>query len=178
MKSNIENVKVFTYLSCQIHFKEQNTGTVEVTARIDMAETAFYQHSKKLMNRNIKLVTRVNILNSLVRSRLTYGCQTWTLTTRKINQLDSTYMTMLRKMIRNGFARIDTQNKEWSYLYTNRSLLEICKTETIQSYVTRLKQRYLGHLIRLKDDSLIKRLAFNSNKMTRPGQQINYYKRR
>ena len=44
---NIENVKVFTYLGCQIHFKEQNTGTVEVTACIDMAETAFYQHSKK-----------------------------------------------------------------------------------------------------------------------------------
>ena len=143
----IENVKVFTYLGCQIHFKEQNTGTVEVTARIDMAETSFYQHSKKLMNKQINLVTRVNILNSLVRSRLTYGCQAWTLAKIQINQLNATYMTMLRKMVRNGFARRNTENEEWGYIFTNRNLLEMCKTEKIDSYVTKLKQRYLGHLI-------------------------------
>ena len=81
---------------------------------------------------------------------------------------------MLRKVIRNGFARRDTQNEEWSYLITNNQLLDICKTEDIKSHVNKLRQRYLAHVIRLPDDSLTKRLAFNNEKITKPGRQINY----
>ena len=97
---NIENVKVFKYLGCQIHYKEQTTGNAEINARLDMAEIAFYQHGKKFMNKQINLTTRVDILNSLVRSRLTYGCQVWNLTQRQLNQLNASYMQMLRKMIK------------------------------------------------------------------------------
>ena len=77
-------------------------------------------------------------------------------------------------MIRNGFARRNSQNEEWNYNITNNQLLVKCKTDDIKSYVIKLRQRYLAHIIRLPDVSLAKRLAFNDERMTRPGRQINY----
>ena len=70
----IENVKVFRYLGCEIKYDEVYTGDAELNLRIDFAQGKFYQLGKKFMNHNISLNTRVKLLNSLVRSRLTYGC--------------------------------------------------------------------------------------------------------
>ena len=69
----IDNVKSFKYLGSQVQYNQPTTGDTEITCRIDMAEAKFYEHGKKLMNFKIHLSTRVSILNSLVRSRLTYG---------------------------------------------------------------------------------------------------------
>jgi len=76
--ANVDNVEVFRYLGCNICWNEFNTGDAEVNLRIDCAEIKFYELGKKFMNHNINLSTRVSLLNCLVRSRLTYGCQTWT----------------------------------------------------------------------------------------------------
>ena len=65
---NIENVRVFRYLGCEIKFDEPGTGDTEIELRIDCAECKFYQHSKKLMNKKIDIKTRVLIFNSLVRT--------------------------------------------------------------------------------------------------------------
>ena len=66
----IDNVKTFKYLGSQVQYDQPTTGDTEITCRIDMAESKFYEHGKKLMNFKIHLSTRVSILNSLVRSRL------------------------------------------------------------------------------------------------------------
>ena len=64
----IDNVKTFKYLGSQVQYDQPSTGDTEITCRIDMAESKFYEHGKKLMNFRIHLSTRVSILNSLVRS--------------------------------------------------------------------------------------------------------------
>ena len=99
------NVEKYKYLGSQIQYNQTNTGDTELSSRINMAESKFYQQGMKFMNRKIKLSIRVSILNSLVRSRLTYGCQTWTLDKRQTDKISSVYVTMLRKMIRRGFER-------------------------------------------------------------------------
>ena len=68
---SIDNVEVFPYLGCLIRYDQATTGEAEVNLRIDSAESKFYQHGKKFMNHRIHLTTRVKLLNSLVRSRLT-----------------------------------------------------------------------------------------------------------
>ena len=79
----IENVKVFRYLGGNIKFDEQNTGDEEIELRIESAESKFYETGKKLFNQKILLKTRAQIINSLVRSRLTYACQCWSLTEKQ-----------------------------------------------------------------------------------------------
>ena len=57
------------------------------------------------MNYKIGLKTRVKILNSLVRSRLTYSCQCWTLIEKQKQKLTSTYNGFLRRMVKGGLSK-------------------------------------------------------------------------
>ena len=170
---NIENVRVFRYLGCEIKFNDPGTGDTEIELRIDCAECKFYQHSKKFMNNKIDIKTRVLIFNSFVRSRLTYSCQIWVLSKRQLNRINSTYMLMLRKMVKGGFKR---KNDSWSFKLTNKDMLANCKTESIEEYFSRLQRNYLAHLIRKSNNSIIKRLLFNTNEAKKRGPQINLEK--
>ena len=165
------NVEKYKYLGSQIQYNQTNTGDTELSSRINMAESKFYQQGMKFMNRKIKLSIRVSILNSLVRSRLTYGCQTWTLDKRQTDKISSVYVTMLRKMIRKGFER---REGEWALQYSNQQILNICKTESIEDFVLRQKRQYLAHVIRLPDTAITKRIAFNDTTTQIPGRRITF----
>ena len=169
----VGNVKSFKYLEGIIQFDQPTTGDTEITTRIDMAEAKFYEHGKKLMNHKIRLSTRILILNSLVRSRLTYGCQTWTLNNRQKERVNSAYTSMQRKMVRGGYHR---KENEWGYKLTNQDILSLCKTESIDAFTSRQKRRYLAHLIRLPDKSITKRMLFNADISVRPGRQTTFIK--
>ena len=119
----IENVETFRCLGDEIKFDEPTTGDAEVNLRISIAEAKFYELIKKFTNFRINPKTRVLIMNSIVRSRLTYSCQTWTLTQAQMNKINSTYVQMLRKLVRNG-----SKTEEYHYVYSNEQILQICNT--------------------------------------------------
>ena len=156
----IDNVDVFCYRGAQIHRSEHTTGDAEINFRIDSAENKFYEHSKKFLNKRISLRTRVEIFNSLVRSRLTYGCQTWTLSTKHENQLNASYVRMLRMMIRQGFKR---KEDSWAFILTNNDIYNRCKTETLSTFIKRQQEKFMTKVISSEDDSIIKRITFNND---------------
>ena len=139
---SIDNVQVFQYLGCKIKFDEPSTGNAEVELRIDASESKFYELGKNFMNYKIKLHTRVKMLNSLVRSRLTYACQSWSITRVQLNRLSSTYCAMLRKMIKGGYRR---KPHTWSFQLSNQDLLRIGNTEDIGDFVARQQRNYAAH---------------------------------
>ena len=138
-----------------------------------MAEAKFYEHGKKLMNHKIKLSTRISILNLLVRSRLTYGCQTWTLNNRQKECVNPAYTSMKRKRVCGGYRR---KENEWGYKLTNQDILSLCKTESIDAFTSRQQRRYVAHLIRLPDKSITKIMLFNADISVRPGRQTTFIK--
>ena len=166
---SVDNVEVFRYLGCHIRFDEANTGNAEINLRIDSAESKFYELGKKFLNFNINLSTRVSLLNCLVRSRLTYACQTWVLTIRQKDRINSVYYSMLRKMVRGGYRRKEDQ---WSYVMTNKHLIELCKTEPVDTYAFHQQRRYLAHIIRREDSSISKKILFNCDRNSRPGRIV------
>ena len=163
----------FRYLGALIDYKSHLTGDSEINFRIDSAIGKFHQHGKKFMNKRISLKTRVLLLNSLIRSRLTYACQTWCLTVKQRNSLDSSYNRMLRMMIRNGFTR---KENSWAYVLSNEDLYKICGTESISVFVYRQQQRYIAHNVRKEDNSMTKRLTFNDNASHQRGAAISLLK--
>ena len=165
----IENVTKFRYLGDMIVFNEPSTGDTEVELRIEMAENKFYELSKSFMNFNIRLPTRIKIINAVVRSRLTYSCQTWSITPRQRNRINTSYTGMLRKMVKGGYRR--KSETEWNFQLTNNDLHNICKTEEINAFVLRQQKKYLAHLARQPNWALSKRLLFNDNKSRKPGPQ-------
>ena len=168
----LDNVKVFKYLGCNIKYDEPSTGDSELEFRIDTALNKFYELGKKLMNHKIHLVTRVTILNALVRTRLTYSCQTWNLSQEQANHINAAYMSMLRKMVNGGYRR---QTGTYRFVLSNRNLLEKCKTEDIHDFVFRQQRNYVAHVTRSENERLTKRLMFNGNEARRAGRRSTLY---
>ena len=131
----IENLTNFRYIGEEIKYDEPSTGDAEINLRIDVAENKFYQLGKKLLNYKILLRTRVKVLNAMVRSRQTYSCQTWKVTARQMERINSSYSSMLRKIIKGGYRR--KNNNEWGFALSNEYLHNICGTENIGIYVSR-----------------------------------------
>src|SRR3989441_1776970 len=65
----------FKYLGSWI--TEDARSDEDIRARVGMAKAAFWQN-KELMRRNIRLSTKMKILNCYVFSVLNYGCESWT----------------------------------------------------------------------------------------------------
>ena len=168
----IENETVFQYLGSFVHREQTTTGDEELNLRIDSADTKFYSLGKKLMNFRICLKTRVLMLNALVRSRLTYACQAWTLTERQLSRVSSVYMGWIRRMTRNGFKR---KENSYAYVYTNEQLLEMAGTEHPRKFIRKLQRSFTAHIIRRNDTELLKRVLFNSEKVQVQGRQINLW---
>ena len=169
----IDYVDTFRYLGAEIDYKSHLTGDTEINNRVDSAEGKFYQHGKKFFNKMISLKTRVNLLNSLVRSRLTYGCQVWSLTANQYGLLNTTYNRMLRIMIRNGFKR---KENSWAFAVTNEELYKICGTEHLEKFIYRQQRAYVAHVIRRDESSISKRLMFNADTSHRRGVSTNLLK--
>ena len=125
------------------------------------------------MNENISLKTRVTLLNSLVRSRLTYGRQVWSLTANQYGLLNATYNRMLRIMVRNGFKRKDDS---WAFVLPNVEMHRICGTENLENFINRQQRAYVAHVIRKDDKSITKRLTFNADASHRRGTNTNLLK--
>ena len=125
------------------------------------------------MNYRINLNTRVKILNALVRSRLSYGCQTWTLNLEQKNKINSFYCGLLRRMVRGGFKR---KEDSMAFQRSNKDILEVCKTEEMTSFIARQQKCFLAHIIRRADDTLVKSLTFNSDTTRRRGRSTSLRK--
>ena len=164
----LENVKVFRYLGCDIKFDESSTGEAELNLRTDAATSKFYSLSRNMMNNKTHLKTRVMMLNSLVRSRLTYGCQTWSCNKNQMNKLNAAYMGFIRRMVRGGFKRRDGS---WSYCYTNNDLLRISNTTNILTFVEKQQANYVVNILMKTNDSIVKRLMLNDDARRKPGRQ-------
>ena len=165
----IDNVESFVYLGCILNYNEPSTGETEINLRIDAAENAFYSHGKNLMNQKIALKTRVQILDSLVRSRLIYSCPIWTLTASQRSKISSAYTSTLRKMVKNGFKRKENQ---WSFVYTNEDIKRICHASDVLKFVMSQQRNYAAHIIRMDNSSIAKRLFFNNDRSRRQGRQL------
>ena len=78
---------------------------------------------------------------------------------------------MIRKMVRGGYKR---KRDEWRYKLTNQNLLDLAKTEAIPAFIERQKKRYLAHVIRQPNTSIIKRVMFNADHSNVPGRQMTF----
>ena len=125
------------------------------------------------MNKNILLHTRMKLLDALVRSRLTYACQSWTVTQTQMQRLTSCYCSMIRKMIKGGYRR---EKDSWRFALSNEDLLKIAKSEGIAEYVKRQQRNYAAHIIRKDNSSTSKRLMFNDNRIRKTGPKTTLLK--
>lgn len=182
--TKIKNVTYFTYLGSTISFNEVGTSNKEIKNRIGMAYRNFSELKKLLCNYHLKLSIRVRFYEVYVRSRLCYCCETWTLTKKQLNRLESSHMQFLRRMVRGGMERLTsrkeiTKMKEegnedginWRWKHTNAKIFNLTKTLSMEEFIERQNQRWIAHVVRAPNNALTKQLIFTEEHFTLIGRR-------
>ena len=81
---------------------------------------------------------------------LLFGCETWTLKKAHIARLEWFHQSCLRKI-----ARI-----RWFHKVTNYEVLQKCKAKSIEYMVLSAVLRWTGHVTRMSNDHIPKRLLY------------------
>ena len=127
--------------------------------------------------------------NTYIRMRLSYCCETWTLTQKQYQRMEGVHMQFLRRLVRGGMARKSPQEEierakealqngvtdeeqttiNWAWKHTNESILTMCRAETLQQYIKKQNERWVAHVVRASNACLTKRLMFEDEKHTKVG---------
>ena len=150
----------------EIKHDQSTSGATEMNLRTDAAECKFYSLTKNLLNMKINIKIRAQILNSLVRSRITYSCQTWSVTKNQLDKMTSTYMSFLRKMTKGGYRR---KENSWSFVLTNEDLIRIAKVTDLSTYIKEQQRNFVRKIVNEDNRNFAKRLMFNSNRSIKTG---------
>jgi hypothetical protein len=148
-----ETVEQFVYLGSMIHC--DNNISVEIGRRIFAANRCYFGLVAQLRSRLLSRKTKVTLYKTLIRPVLTYASETWTLTKQDENRLDAFERKILRRIygpIKDGEVWRRRNNAELYGLYQDVSVVKFIK-------INRL--RWLGHLFRMDDLELPKRVLFS-----------------
>ena len=130
-----------------------------------------------LTDRRIKLSTWVKFLTACVRSRLTYSIQACNLNVSQMSKLESTWMNLLRKLVRNGFQRvnvspsrrrvnrshinpqrsqstIDDDDVDWRFKLNNMDMFHLTCSGPIRTFNHIQHLKFLAHITRLPNAAL------------------------
>ena len=187
---SIKNTTEFKYLGVWTSSDTLHIGSKEIDYRINLAHNAFAENRKMFTNFNIPLQTRIQFLNALVRTRLTYGCHCWRPSTQELSKLQSAYHYFLRCMVYNGHKRVnpptnqlpnsqissdndsdDEEESDWRYIINNERLFHITKVQSIKEYYEQQQQNFVSHIIRRENNNLAKKLMFHNERNIKRGRK-------
>jgi hypothetical protein len=103
----------------------------------------------RALNRSSKL----KIYTTLIRPAVTYGCETWTLTSRNEKQLRISERNILRKL----FGPLQDENRIWR-IRKNHELNELTGNADIVRYIKSRRMALLGHLMRMDGGRMPRRM--------------------
>ena len=147
--TQLKNVDSFRYLGSTI--SSDGSLDKEITARTQKASQALGQlRTKILQHKNIRMSTKLKVYNAVVLSSLLYGCETWTLYRRHINQLEQFHQRSLRSIMR----------IKWQDRITNLEVLDRANATSIEAKLIQAQLRWTGHVIRMDRSRIPKQLFF------------------
>ena len=176
----IENVKTFKYLGVKINYQETDTGKTEIKYRISTANFKFRELKHVFENHKIKLSTRIKFYNAYVRSRLTYLCGLWSVSTKLKNEVRKTHVRHLRSMVSGGWKRRggarslqDEIGYNFKPVYSNARIYEITKTEPVLEFIDSQRAKWIAHTVRCDNDRIVKRSMFEETQKSRKGRTVS-----
>ena len=166
---DIKNSESFKYLGAYAQVDDSSIGDSELQYRITSGTCKFFELKYFFTNHSIALNTRVKFLYSLVRSRMCYLCQGWTITKAQIQQLQSTFNKFLRYLVNGGLRRQEseqytrkdgTEGEFAKYVMTNAEIYTATKAESLESYINKQRSKWIGNCVRSEDTTFVKQLTF------------------
>ena len=157
---NFEVVQSFKYLGSIVNVA--NDLDEELKTRTIQANRCFYALKHLFRSKLLNIATKYRLYKTLVRTVAIYASETWTLTSNQENRLKC----FERKIQRSICGPIKV-NDMWR-IRMNIELVEIFGRENIVSVIKSARLRWLGHVMRMSDDRVAKKVFVNNVEGTRP----------
>nr|VZI35762.1 unnamed protein product [Spirometra erinaceieuropaei] len=123
----------------------------EVANRISKASQAFGRLQSTVWNRHgLQLNTKPRMYKAVILPTLLYGAETWTVYTRQARRLNHFHLSCLRHILR----------LNWQDRIPDTDVLERTGILSIYSMLRQMQLRWSGHLVRMDDERLPKRLFY------------------
>nr|VZH95819.1 unnamed protein product [Spirometra erinaceieuropaei] len=165
--TQLQVVENFPYLGSTL---SRNTKIDdEVTNRISKASQAFGRLQSTVWNRHdLQLSTKLKMCKAVILPTLLYGAETWTVYTRQARRLNHFHLSCLRRILR----------LNWQDRIPDTEVLERTGILSIYSMLRQMQLRWSGHLVRMDDERLPKRLFYGdvATGSRRQGGLIRRYK--
>ena len=149
-----EKVPTFKYLGSTL--TEKNENILEIKERILSGNRTFYSTIHLLKSRSLSRKLKKTIYKTVIRPVVTYGSETWTLT-KKGEELLNTWE---RKILRKIYGPVQAAG-EWK-IRNNRELYQLYEDADISTEIKRARIRWLGHVERMPETRAV-RQAFRDH---------------
>ncbi|BHF84030.1 hypothetical protein SprV_0902718000 [Sparganum proliferum] len=140
-----------------------------MTHRISKASQAFGHLQSTLWNRHgLQLSTKLKMYKAVILPTMLYGAETWTVYTKQARRLNHFHLGCLRRILR----------LSWQDRIPDTDVLERTEILSIYTMLRQMQLRWSGHLVRMDDERLPKRLFFGdvATGSRRQGGQIRRLK--
>nr|VZI29245.1 unnamed protein product [Spirometra erinaceieuropaei] len=165
--TQLQVVENFPYLGSTL---SRNTKIDdEVANRISKASQAFGRLQSTVWNpHGLQLSTKLKMIRAVILPTLLYGAETWTVYTRQTRRQNHFHLSCLRRILR----------LNWQDRIPDIEVLERTGILSIYSMLRQMQLRWSGHLVRMDDERLPKRLFYGdvATGSRRQGGQIRRYK--
>nr|VZI34508.1 unnamed protein product [Spirometra erinaceieuropaei] len=165
--TQLQVVENFPYLGSTL---SRNTKIDdEVANRISKASQAFGRLQSTVWNRHgLQLSTKLKMYKAVILPTLLYGAETWTVYAEQARRLNHFYLSCLRRILR----------LKWQDRIPATDVLERTRILSIYAILRQIQLRWSGHLVRMDDERLPKRLFYGdvATGSRRQGGQIRRYK--
>ena len=123
----------------------------EIAYRISKASQAQGRLRNRLLNHhNVTLDTKLKVYRAVVLSSLFYGCETWTVYRRHLEQLERFHQRALRSIL----------GIRWQDRATNTEVFKRTNCISIEAMLLKSCLHWTGHVIRMEDQRIPKQLLF------------------
>ncbi|BHF84221.1 hypothetical protein SprV_0902737100 [Sparganum proliferum] len=123
----------------------------EVANRISKASQAFGRLRSTVWNRHgLQMSTKLKMYKAVILPTLLYGAETWTVYTKQARRLNHFHLSCLRRILR----------LNWQDRIPDTDVLERTGILSIYAMLRQMQLRWSGHLVRMDDERLPKRLSY------------------
>nr|VZI44272.1 unnamed protein product [Spirometra erinaceieuropaei] len=164
--NQLQVVENFPYLGSTLSHNTKIDD--EVANRISKASQAFGRLRSTVWNRHgLQLSTKLKMYKAVILPTLLYGAETWTVYTRQARRLNHFHLSCLRRILR----------LNWQDRIPDTEVLERTGIPNIYAILKQMQLRWSGHLVRMDDERLPKRLFYGdvATGSRRQGGQIRRY---
>ena len=155
----LKAVDKFTYLGSTL--SRDAIIDDEIALRLAKASTSFGRLRAKLWDkRGITIPTKLQVYRAVVISSLLYACESWTTYSRHIRKINHFHLSCLRKIMK----------IRWQDKIPDTEVLKQANMPSIGCMVMKAQLRWTGHLVRMPDERIPKKLLYSELKLGRRTQ--------